>query len=109
MPDFPYFCDLKELKDYKYSNGFRPIFKEFGLGVRNFSDLKSGFMYFGLGFKDFRSDLKDRPYSKDFKSDIKYFRSDIKVFKPNFRDFCLNFTEGLLGLQGLQGLHAGSQ
>jgi len=45
------------IKDLKYSNGFRPDFKEFRSSVRDFRDLESGFMDFGPDFRDFRSTI----------------------------------------------------
>jgi len=38
--DFRDFCGFKDFKDLKYSNGFRPGFKEFRSGVRVVSNLK---------------------------------------------------------------------
>ena len=91
----PDFRDSKDLEDLKYSNGFRPDFKEFSSGVRDFSDSESGFMNFGPDFMVLRSELKGfRLYSRDSASDFKDsgdFTSDFKVFKPNLRDFWSDF------------------
>ena len=66
----------------KFSNGSRPNFKEFRLGVRDFSDLRSCFIGSGPDYTDSRSNLKNfRPYVRDFMSDFKDFR----VFTSDFK------------------------
>ena len=96
------FWYIKNFKDLKYFNCFRPDFKEFRSGVRDLSDLKSGFIDFGPHFRDFIGpDLKDfRQYSWDFMSGFKVFKLAIKYFSSDF-------TERIAGFSGASGWISG--
>jgi len=78
LTGFQRFRIFEDLKDLKYSNGFRPDFNDFRLGVRDFSDLKLGFQArdFWSGFTVYRNFR----YCRDFRLDFRDFRPDFKTF-----------------------------
>jgi len=90
LTGFQRFRIFEDLKDLKYSNGFRPDFNDFRLGVRDFSDLKLGFMDCGPDFRNFSPDFNH----------FKDFTPGFKVFKPEIFGRVSRFT-GISDIAGI--------